>query len=1019
MKNRCVFLICLVLSCVVQAGTDLLLSASFNNSPDAEFAMGSPIAKHHDNLQLVSGGRTGEALSITPMEWLRFRTDGNISFKEGTLSVWIKPNFVMPDVNEGFSSSIQYIASSRIRSGASFALYLIPKQKVIVAELAGDRHHSARVGIPIKWTDSKTWHHIILSWKQPGTFQLTVDGKTVSRTEEGCVLDLPSAFMYDLFLGSNAKQILIGPYGELGHFDGLIDDLRIYSTFNREPDDLQPPKPAAAAIPSSVSRNPQWVGKNKDRLNTYLMQTKQEWAQVPVSIPVRFSEEYRTLDSAGRRAFIDSMRVVQYDPETGAPIVFNESLSGEDRFFVPFQVSNNLYWEPEGSVRLSHRGSLPACYSIYFDASAPYDAPFPPEFPMVGNGDRLRVGKKGETGLLTGAIRGYFQLWDADEDGDLDLWFSQGDMKQQCEEFLSGHYYYENIGTPQKPLFAAPQLIVRDNPPFGELKRSSAPQLVDVDGDGNLDLFTFGRRLQLWASFEMKQGRPILGEWNQLEFEGKIPRGERGRLFDFDGDGRLDLLYSNHAYMNQAQSGVPEFEVENSVSLKALDGATAGAPRGGWDVPVDFDSDGDIDFLSEGWDTKIYLHENRGENTYSPTRLIETHAGHELMIPGVFPAPQMADIDSDGDQDLLWSNDQALIGWNENIAFPGSDPVLLKQTRFLQQLDPFMDPGALVIPSMTDWDDDGDLDVICGASDEYVYYYENRGTAAQPVFYGPSRLQADDAPIVIRAGEYGSIQGAVENDWAYLNPEVADWNGDGLKDLILGGVWGVYHLYLNVGAPGRPKLTDAGMIEADWVDRNLHSDWIRFKPTGNELIGMQRTRPAAVDWNGDGVMDLVTLDHENKLALFAGKQKDSKVVVDEGQRIFEFERPHAHGMYLNRPEQELDWVGSKRYYHYTGRTVNNVIDWDHDGDFDLVWDNVNGRLYENVGSNEQPVMVDRGDLVPDRIVRHNTGPDVIDVDGDGWHDFICGAESGRIFYFHRAYIEQDVPQVVLLEKSEK
>ena len=93
-------------------------------------------------------------------------------------------------------------------------------------------------------------------------------------------------------------------------------------------------------------------------------------------------------------------------------------------------------------------------------------------------------------------------MWDADDDGDLDLWFSQGDMKQQCDDFLSGHYYYENIGTSQKPLFGPPQLIVRDNPPFGELKRSSAPQLVDVNDDGGLDLFIFGKNLQVWAPFE-------------------------------------------------------------------------------------------------------------------------------------------------------------------------------------------------------------------------------------------------------------------------------------------------------------------------------------------------------------------------------------------------------------------------------------------------------------------------------------------------------------------------------------
>ncbi len=1003
------------------ATSDLLLSASFNGSPDAEYAAGSPSAKHHDNLTLVPGGRSGDALSIAPLEWLRCTTDQNISFDEGTLSVWIKPNFELSSVNEGFSRDVQYIAASRIRSGAQFTLYLVPKQSVVVAEIAADRNTSVRFGIPVQWSGTDAWHHLILSWKKPGRFQLTVDGKTVSQTKDGALPDLSSSFMYDLFLGSNAKQITVGPYGELGHFDGLIDDLRIYSTFNRTPDELPPPVIEPPQAPAPVHHDPRWIGKNSERLNVYLTETKREWQQVPVSVPVDFSQAYAQLDGAGRRAFIDSIRVVQTDPVTGEPLVCDAAQEGDNRLFVPFQVTDNLYWEPEGAVRFSHLGKLPACYSIYFDAAAPYAEAFPKEFPMVGNGDRLHVGKKGETGLLAGTIRGYFRFWDADGDGDLDLWFSQGDMKQQCDEFLSGHCYYENIGTPQQPLFAPQQLIVRDNPPMGELSRTSAPQLIDCDGDGQLDLFVFGRSLRAWAPFSMEQGRPVLGEWSPVDFKGKIPSGERGRLFDFDGNGSLDLLYAERVYLNSSETGLA---FSSDAFSELGKGAETGDPdvkltiEGGWDFPVDFDSDGDIDILSEGFNTKVYLHENLGGNAFAPSRRIETHAGHEIMIPGVFPAPCMADIDGDGDQDFLWSNDQALIGWNENIAFEGSEPVLLRQTKFLQQLNPFVDPGALVIPVMTDWDDDGDLDIICGASDEYVYYYENRGTAKRPVFDGPTRIDADHAPICIRAGKYGSIQGEAENDWAYLNPEVADWNGDGLKDLILGGVQGIHFLYLNVGAPGRPRLTDAGTIEVNWKEGPSVPEWLRFKPSGSELIGMQRTRPAAVDWNGDGVMDLVTLDHENKLAFFQGLEREGKVIVEEGRNIFTFERAHAQSLYINRPEQELKWVGAKSYYHFTGRTVNNIVDWDHDGDFDLVWDNVNGRLYENTGSNGQPHFVDRGDLVPDRIVRHNTGPDVVDVDGDGWEDLICGAETGRIFYFHRAYIECDVPRVIKLRGAQ-
>ena len=65
----------------------------------------------------------------------------------------------------------------------------------------------------------------------------------------------------------------------------------------------------------------------------------------PFSVSVDFSKEYASLDSAGRRAFLDSIRVVRTDPVSGEPLMFNKDLEGDEQYFVPFQVSDNLYWE--------------------------------------------------------------------------------------------------------------------------------------------------------------------------------------------------------------------------------------------------------------------------------------------------------------------------------------------------------------------------------------------------------------------------------------------------------------------------------------------------------------------------------------------------------------------------------------------------------------------------------------------------------------------------------------------------
>jgi aspartate/methionine/tyrosine aminotransferase len=48
--------------------------------------------------------------------------------------------------------------------------------------------------------------------------------------------------------------------------------------------------------------------------------------------------------------------------------------------------------------------------------------------------------------------------------------------------------------------------------------------------------------------------------------------------------------------------------------------------------------------------------------------------------------------------------------------------------------------------------------------------------------------------------------------------------------------------------------------------------WNWWKPKGNELISQWRTTPQMIDWNGDGLMDLVMSDPAGYLALYERKR---------------------------------------------------------------------------------------------------------------------------------------------------
>ena len=59
----------------------------------------------------------------------------------------------------------------------------------------------------------------------------------------------------------------------------------------------------------------------------------------------------------------------------------------------------------------------------------------------------------------------------------------------------------------------------------------------------------------------------------------------------------------------------------------------------------------------------------------------------------------------------------------------------------------------------------------------------------------------------------------------------------------------------------------------------------------------------------------------------------------------------------------------------SGRRKLNLVDWDGDGDLDLVSDGPNGPVwYENIGTQQKPVMQLRGNLLKTKMNGHNPTP---------------------------------------------
>jgi len=161
------------------------------------------------------------------------------------------------------------------------------------------------------------------------------------------------------------------------------------------------------------------------------------------------------------------------------------------------------------------------------------------------------------------------------------------------------------------------------------------------------------------------------------------------------------------------------------------------------------------------------------------------------------PAPWVCDYDRDGKRDLLVGN--------------GSDGTVLFFANTNSNTQPILAPGVLVMvggsplsvgyratPYVHDWDEDGLPDLICGNGDGSAFWYRNTSATGLPVYGNPVQIQAGGAPLSL------GIRSVVR---------VCDWDGDGLKDLVGSSSTGV-HFCRNTGNNSSPVLSAPVAIRA-------------------------------------------------------------------------------------------------------------------------------------------------------------------------------------------------------------
>ncbi|MHC4743828.1 MAG: FG-GAP repeat domain-containing protein, partial [Planctomycetota bacterium] len=325
--------------------------------------------------------------------------------------------------------------------------------------------------------------------------------------------------------------------------------------------------------------------------------------------------------------------------------------------------------------------------------------------------------------------------------------------------------------------------------------------------------------------------------------------------------------------------------------------------------------------------------------------------------------------------------------------------------------------GLWAWPMPMDWDGDGDLDLVVSCPDvpfKGIYLFENPGGGKMSVFKPPVKVgvgqsnirvsYVEGKPRVLTPGKewtnflgkgFSSTRqikidkinpgsGRIRaNQWHYV-----DYDGNGALDIYIGiGYWGDY---------GWDNAFDA---KGQWLRGPLrgyvylaHNKGTTAKPDYERPVKVRAAgqpvdvygmpSPSFADFDGDGDLDLICGEFLDGFTYFENTGTRTEPRYAGGRKLTSKGRPVVMDLQMITP---------------------TAIDWDGDGDTDLICGDEDGRVafIENTGKvaggipqflppeyfQQEAHEVKFGALVT---------PVSADWDGDGDEDLVCGNTAGYI-----------------------